>query len=104
MRVSTVISFEDLLSELERMKRRGEEAFIGLCCQPFYAKHVEDFKRSGVPGILLDIDDTTCYDLDQAKEAYAGVFESQTTLDLPLLESVLALEDSLDEPAEEPRS
>jgi lipoate-protein ligase A len=50
---------------------------------------VDDFRKSGLPGILLDIDNTTCYDLDQAREAYAGKFESQTRVDLDLLETVL---------------
>ncbi len=89
MRVASVTSFEDLWAELTRMKRRGEEAFVGCCCQPFFAKHVDDFAKAGVPGILVDIDNTTCYDLDQAREAYAGTFESQTTLHLELLASVL---------------
>jgi lipoate---protein ligase len=89
MKVLTVTSFEDLWAELSHMKDKGVKAYIGCCCQPFYAKHVDDFKRSGMPGILLDIDNTTCYDLDQAKEAYAGSFESQTELNLDLLEVVL---------------
>ncbi|MGD9364766.1 MAG: biotin/lipoate A/B protein ligase family protein [Desulfobacteraceae bacterium] len=90
MRVVTVTSFEDLWAELNHMKARGVKAYIGCCCQPFYAKHVDDFRRSRMPGILLDIDNTTCYDLDQAKAAYAGSFESQTELNLDLLETVLA--------------
>lgn len=89
MRVLTVTKYEDLWAELMRMKEKGHKAYIGCCCQPFYAKHVDDFLKSGVPGILLDIDATTCYDLDQAKEAYAGTFESQTELDLDLLNTVL---------------
>ena len=90
MSVRSVVSYEDLWAELMRLKSKGVQAYIGCCCQPFYAKHVDDFKRAGLPGILLDIDNTTCYDLDQAKEAYAGHFESQTSLDLGLLEHVLA--------------
>lgn len=89
MKMVSVTSFEDLWAELSHMKEKGVKAYIGCCCQPFYAKHVDDFIRSGMPGILLDIDNTTCYDLDQAKEAYAGSFESQTELDLDLLETVL---------------
>lgn len=89
MKVISIVSFEDLWDELMRMKAAGVSAYIGCCCRPFFAKHVDDFKRSGLPGILLDIDNTTCYDLDQAKQAYAGQFESQTTLDLELLETVL---------------
>lgn len=95
MKVVSIVSFEDLWAELTRMKAAGVRAYIGCCCQPFFAKHVDDFRRSELPGILLDIDNTTCYDLDQAKEAYAGRFESQTRLDLALLDTVLrAVEDA----------
>ncbi len=89
MKVVSITSFEDLWAELRSMKERGVEAYVGCCCRPFFTKHVDDFVRSGLPGILLDIDDTTCYDLDQAKEAYAGRFESRTTLNLTLLNRVL---------------
>lgn len=89
LKVMSIISFEDLWAELEKMKENGVEAYIGCCCQPFFAKHVDDFRKSGLPGILLDIDNTTCYDLDQAREAYDGKFESQTRVDLDLLETVL---------------
>lgn len=89
MNVTSIVSFEDLWNELMRMKASGVSAYIGCCCQPFFAKHADDFKASGLPGILLDIDNITCYDLDQAKQAYAGQFESQTHLNLELLETVL---------------
>ncbi|MBR9981342.1 MAG: DUF116 domain-containing protein [Desulfatitalea sp.] len=89
MKMVCVTSFEDLLQELARMKSLGHRAFIGCCCQPFFTKHVDDFERVGLPGILLDIDCTTCYELDQAKEAYAGRFDRQTAVNLDLLETVL---------------
>jgi lipoate-protein ligase A len=89
MRVTTVVSFEDLWTELMCMRALGEPAFVGCCCRPFYTKHAEDFARAGVPGILLDIDHTTCYDLDQARDAYAGAFDRQTELAVELLEQVL---------------
>jgi lipoate---protein ligase len=84
-----IVSFEDLIHELGRMKDRGVSAFIGCCCQHFFTKHVDDFEKAGLPGILLDIDNTTCYELHQAREAYAGRFESQTHLNLDLLNMVL---------------
>lgn len=87
--VESVVNFEDLWEELSRLKEKGEKSFIGCCCQPFLTKHIDDFKTLGMPGILIDIDNTTCYDLDQAKSAYAGKFENQTQLDLDLLEQVL---------------
>ena len=90
-----VQSFEDLMEELRRMKTSGVQAFIGCCCQPFFTKHVDDFADAGLPGILLEIEDTTCYELDEAKEAYAGRFESQTHLNLKLLELVLGLQQKI---------
>jgi lipoate-protein ligase A len=71
-----------------RMKTEGVSAFVGCCCQPFYIKHADDFRRAGVPGILLDINNTTCYELDQAREAYAGSYDKQTSLNIELLNSV----------------
>ena len=89
MEVISIVSFEDLWAELMRIKKRGIEAYIGCCCQPFFIKHLDDFEKSGMPGIMLDIDNTTCYDLDQTRKAYAGKFENQTALNLDLLQSVL---------------
>jgi lipoate---protein ligase len=89
MKTICIVSFEDLWAELMRMKQRGVEAYVGCCCEPFFIKHFDDFEQAGLPGILLDIDNNTCYDLDQAKEAYAGIFTSQTDLDLDLLGTVL---------------
>lgn len=89
-KVISIVSFEDLWQELMRMREDGVKAYIGCCCQPFFTKHVDDFRKAGLPGILLDIDNTTCYELDQAKQAYAGTFESQTEVNLDLLQTVLA--------------
>lgn len=91
MEVVSINSFEDLMEELGALRKAGTSAFIGCCCQPFFTKHVDDFEAAGVPGILLDIDDTTCYELDQAREAYSGQFASQTSINLPLLARVLDL-------------
>lgn len=90
MKVVCIVSFEDLFMELKKMKMEGISAFIGCCCQPFFTKHADDFERIGIPGILLDIDNTTCYELDQAKAAYAGKFASQTRVNLDLLNAVLS--------------
>ena len=84
-----ITSFEDLQQELAHMKATGHRAFIGCCCQPFFTKHIDDFEQAGLPGILLDIDCTTCYELDQAREAYAGRFDRQTEVNLELLATVL---------------
>ena len=93
MEVVSITSFEDLKAEMARMKAAGVPAFIGCCCEPFFTKHADDFDASGIPGILLQIDSTTCYELDKAREAYAGRFESETRLDLDLLEAVMSVRD-----------
>jgi len=89
MKTICITSFEDLMDELTKMKKKGVPAFIGCCCEPFFTKHINDYRKAGVPGILLDIDNTTCYELDKAKDAYAGKFENQTELNLGLLNAVL---------------
>jgi len=84
-----VTSFEDLMQELKALRDTGAKAFIGCCCQPFYTKHVDDFAKVGLPGILLNIENTTCYELNQEQQAYKGEFSSQTDLNLGLLRAVL---------------
>ena len=86
----SIQSYEHLEETLERLKGDGVEAFVGSCCEPFYAKHRDDFERIGLPGILVDVDSSTCYDLGQEQEAYAGRFENQTYLKFDLLQRVVA--------------
>ena len=90
LETSCIVNFEDLMAELARLKAKGTPAFIGLCCQPFLSKHGDDFARAGLPGILADIESSTCYDLGKSEEAHLGTFEGKTELDLGLLEAVLA--------------
>ncbi|MFQ6102143.1 MAG: DUF116 domain-containing protein [Anaerolineae bacterium] len=85
----SIQSYEDLEETLERLKQEKATAFIGSCCEPFYAKHKDDFERIGLPGILIDVDSSTCYDLGQEEDAYAGQFENQTYLKMDLLERVV---------------
>ena len=89
MWVTTITSFEDLMVTLEEFKSQGVSSYVGCCCEAFYTKHVSDFERSGISAILIDIDDTTCYDLGKEKEAYLGNFESQTSVNIDLLQKVL---------------
>jgi len=85
----TIQNYEDLESTLYQLKRSGVRGFIGSCCEPFYGKHRPDFERIGLPGILIDIERTTCYDLGQESKALKGYFENQTQLNLPLIRKVL---------------
>jgi lipoate-protein ligase A len=89
MDVITIQNYEDLESTLEQLKRSGVRGFIGSCCEPFYGKHRPDFERIGLPGILIDVERSTCYDLGQERRAFKGQFENQTHLNLPLLRKVL---------------
>jgi lipoate---protein ligase len=89
MDVITIQNYEDLESTLEQLKRSGVRGFIGSCCEPFYGKHRPDFERIGLPGILIDVERSTCYDLGQERKAFKGQFENQTHLNLPLLRKVL---------------
>jgi len=85
----TIQNYEDLESVLCRLKRSGVGGFVGSCCEPFYGKHRPDFERIGIPGILVDVERSTCYDLGQERKAFKGQFENQTHLDLPLLQRIL---------------
>jgi len=89
MLITTILSFEDLMTTLEEFKSEGVGSYVGCCCEAFYTKHVKDFERSKIPGILIDIDNITCYELGREKEAYNGTFESQTEININLLKMVL---------------
>ena len=85
----TIQNYEELELTLHRLKRSGVRGFVGSCCEPFYGKHRPDFERIGLPGILIDVERSTCYDLGQEKKAMKGQFENQTHLNLHLLKRVL---------------
>lgn len=89
IRPITIQSFEHLMDTLHAMKESGAKRFIGCCCEAFYAKHRDEMEETGVPGIIIDIDNTTCYDLGKENEAYVGTFESQTCLKTELVSKVL---------------
>ena len=85
----SIVSFEDLIRTIIRYRKKGRRAFIGCCCEPFYVKHEKDFEKAGMPGILINIDNTTCYELGEESEAYAGNFDKKTDLRIDLLEKVI---------------
>jgi lipoate---protein ligase len=90
LRPITIQSFGMLSRCLKELKRAGEPAFLGTCCDAFTTKHRRDLERIGLPGVLLDVDSTTCYDLGQAAAAHAGHFANQTELKVDLLEGMMA--------------
>ncbi len=85
----SIQNYEMLEEILTDCQQEGAGAFVGSCCEPFYAKHRDDFERIGLSGVLVDLDSSTCYDLGQQEQAYQGRYENQTELRLELLEQVL---------------
>ncbi len=85
----TIQNYEMLEEELAGLQRGGVRAFVGSCCEAFYVKHCADFERIGLPGILVGVDSSTCYDLGQEEKAYRGEYKGQTKLNLKLLEQVV---------------
>lgn len=85
----TIQNFEHLMETLKRLKSNGVKSFIGSCCESFYCKHQDDLDSVGISGILIDIDDQTCYDLGKENEALKGTFENQTELKINLLSKLI---------------
>lgn len=87
----TVQSYEGLLAAFAACRADGVQAYIGCCCTAFQVKRSEAFGQAGMAGILLGIEDETCYDLSQEEDAYAGRFQGQTHLKTGLLATLLSL-------------
>ncbi|HJL54976.1 MAG TPA: DUF116 domain-containing protein, partial [Candidatus Thalassarchaeaceae archaeon] len=85
----TIVKFEHLKETLAGMKAQGVKSWIGCACEPFFIKRNEAFRDAGIPGVILDIVGKTCYNLGEEGKAYAGTFEAQADLKLPLLEAVM---------------
>ena len=89
MVVITIQNFEHLMETLEKLKQRGIQGYVGCCCEAFYCKHQTDLVRIGMPGILVGVDNQTCYDLGKEQDALKGNFESQTELKIDLLRKLV---------------
>lgn len=85
----TIQNYEHLEDTLRNCLDQGIKGFIGCCCEAFLAKHREDFERIGLPGILVDLNNVTCYDLGREVDAHHGRFDRLTHLKLDLLEKVI---------------
>jgi len=85
----TIVNFEHLWKVLSEMKKGGVTSYIGCCCEPFFTKHKEDFEKAGMSGLLIDVKETSCYELDLEREAKLGGFKEQTRLDVELLRKVM---------------
>lgn len=85
----TIQSFEHLMEVLSTECRGREEIYVGSCCEAFYAKHQQEMEAIDARGVLVNLDSTTCYDLGKGTFAYAGKFDNQTHMNLPLLTKTL---------------
>ncbi len=85
----TIQNFEHLMETLNEFKRKGVKGYLGCCCEAFICKHQEDLEKAGVPAVLVDIDNETCYDLGKELDGYRGSFESQTSLKTEILAKLL---------------
>jgi lipoate-protein ligase A len=89
-----ICSFEDLEATLQKLKNKSSSMFFGCCCEEFYIRHKRELDSYGIPGVLIDIDSSTCYELGKALAAYKGEFENQTNLRMDMVEKILALRGS----------
>ncbi len=89
LKIVTIQNFENLMKTLRDMKKNQAKGWIGCCCEIFYSKHRDEIEDAGVPGIIIGIDDKTCYDLGKEAEAYKGLFEIQTQLNTALVSKLL---------------
>ncbi len=87
--VISIHNYEHLQDTLAICRKSGVGAFIGCCCEAFFVKHQEVFREAGMPAVLIDIENDTCYQMKSEEEAYEGKFENQTELNLNLLGKVL---------------
>ncbi len=85
----TIQNFEHLMDVLNEMRRNGARGYIGCCCEAFYQKHRDELEEAGIPGIIIDIENKTCYDLGKAEDAYKGLFEAQTSLKINVLAKIV---------------
>ncbi|NOQ54969.1 MAG: DUF116 domain-containing protein [Thermoplasmata archaeon] len=86
----TIVNFEHLLAVLDDMRRSGVSSYMGCCCEPFFAKHWMEMEDAGISGLLIDVEHTSCYELDQEAEAKRGEFRGQTSLNVDIMEKLFS--------------
>jgi lipoate-protein ligase A len=85
----TIQNYRHLRKTLQDCKRDGVKSYIGCCCEAFFTKRQRVFREIGIPGVLIDVESSTCYDLDREGDGLAGEFENQTHLKLDLLKKLI---------------
>ena len=86
----TIVNFEHLLAVLDEMRRSGVSSYLGCCCEPFFAKHWKDMEDAGISGLLIEVEHTSCYELDREEEAMRGDFRGETKVNVEVLEKLFA--------------
>ena len=96
LEIFSIQSFEHLMEVLKEIHRgcrdnsgNNHQYFVGSCCEAFYTKHQQEIEDVGLPGVLINLDSTTCYDLGKGMEAYYGHFENKTDMNCDLIEKVI---------------
>lgn len=84
----TIQNFEHLRDVLNSCQREGVVSYIGCCCEAFFNNKQRIFREARMGGVLVDIEDTTCYELKQEEKAMMGEFTSQTNLRIQLLNKI----------------
>ena len=90
----SIQSYEHLREVLHDLRERGTQGYIGCCCEAFFNKRQRLFREAGIPGLLIDIENKTCYDLGKELDAYEGRFENQTSLRMDLLSKLIRLREN----------
>lgn len=85
----TIQNYEHLESVFAACRRSGIRAYIGCCCEAFMVKRGAAFRDAGIAGILIGIEDETCYDLGREDAAYAGTFTGQTRIRTGILAAIV---------------
>ena len=88
-RVKTIQNYEQLEASVEILRESGAAFFLGVCCPLFTEKHHLDFLRLKLPGLLLMMDHSACYDQGCDDEAHQGEYEAQAELDDRMQASLL---------------
>jgi lipoate-protein ligase A len=91
MRVISINNYENLMEVLESEKKNGTRAYIGACCTAFFTKKYKAFVNAELPCAIVDINDTTCYELSEEDLAYKGEFKKQTSLKTGVMKKLLSL-------------
>lgn len=87
----TIINYEHLKNTLNSLKEDGVKSYIGCCCEAFFIRRQEAFADAGIPGVLIDIENKTCYELKKEDAAYKGDFQEKTELKIDLLKKLLEI-------------